>query len=349
MKRRSIKLAIVGCGTVSERFHGPALRGFEGFAPLVMVDQDRKRAEILKNYFPESIVELDIANLRGRVDAAIVALPSHLNAPVARQLLEEDISVLIEKPFALSMESARELELAASKGSAKLAVGFIRREAVGVRMARDCIANGMLGELRCFSIEDGYVFSWESVNEFRFDPTRGGGILYDIGSHVFDMLTFWFGDIKVQRYADDCRGGVETNCYIEIETSSSVAGTVKLSWNRQLRNTAKIFGTRGTLDIQWYKNSACLTLPNGLLSLQGTVAADIGLAAGAETFPEMFLAQLRRWHASLSGGADGSEMPEAFDGRRNVELISRCREIREDMPEPWRNVTLSRNDGGRDY
>jgi len=342
MKRPPIRLAIVGCGTVSERFHGPALRGFDGFSPVVMVDRRPERAELLKSYFPASVVEVDFTTLRDRVDAAIVALPNHLNALVARQLLEEGISVLIEKPFALSIESARELELVASKGSAKLAVGFIRREAVGVRMARECIAKGMLGDIEKVSIEDGYAFSWEAVNEFRFDRTRGGGILLDIGSHVFDMLNFWFGDIKVKRYTDDCRGGVETNCYIEVETPSGIAGTVELSWSRSLRNTAKIFGACGTLDIQWYTNSARLALSNGLHILDGTVAGDIALEAGAGTFPEMFLSQLRRWHASLRGETDGEGgMPDAFDGRRNIELIRACREIREDMAEPWRDGALS--------
>jgi predicted dehydrogenase len=51
---------------------------------------------------------------------------------VSSQLVEAGISVLVEKPAALSIESAQALERAESKGNAQLAVGFIRREAVGV-------------------------------------------------------------------------------------------------------------------------------------------------------------------------------------------------------------------------
>src|SRR4051812_16527974 len=169
MQKNPIRIAIVGCGAVAERFHGPALRGFDGFAPVVMVDLDSKRAERLRNYFPNAAIESDFRTLRGRADAAIVALPNYLNASAARHLLEEGISVLIEKPFAMTVDAATELQLAASKSGAKIAIGFIRREAVGVRMARECMANGMLGTIRRFSVEDGYPFSWEAVNEFRFD------------------------------------------------------------------------------------------------------------------------------------------------------------------------------------
>jgi predicted dehydrogenase len=333
-----IRLAIVGCGTVAERFHAPALRGFQGFSPVVMVDRQLHRAELLKSYFPSCVVETDFTTLRGRVDAAIVALPNDLNAMVATQLLQAGISVLVEKPAALNVESARELETAAVKGRAKLAVGFIRREALGVRMARVCIASGMLGDIRNFSVEDGYAFSWEAVNEFRFDRTRGGGILFDIGSHVLDMLTFWFGDIRIKRFADDSRGGVETNAHIEVETQSGISGTVELSWTRSLRNTARIAGTHGTLDVEWYTSRAHLALPNGFHILSGEVTGDRQLRGGADAFPTMFLAQLRRWCAWLRDATAAEErMADASDARRNIELITSCRAMREQVAEPWRD------------
>jgi predicted dehydrogenase len=334
-----IRLAIVGCGTVAERFHAPALRGLqEGFRPVVMVDRQLQRAELLKSYFTSCVAETDFTTLRERVDAAIVALPNDLNAMVAARLLQDGISVLVEKPVALNVESARELETAAVKGRAKLAVGFIRREASGVRMARTCIASGMLGDIKKFSVEDGYPFSWEAVNEFRFDRTRGGGILFDIGSQVLDMLTFWFEDIRVKRFADDCRGGVETNAYIEVESQSGICGTVELSWTRSLRNTARVVGTLGTLDVEWYRNQAYLALPNGLHTVSGEVTGDRRLRGGADAFPTMFLAQLRRWCAWLRDDTRTEErMADASDGRRNIELITSCRAMREQLVEPWRD------------
>jgi predicted dehydrogenase len=330
-----IRLAIVGCGAVAERYHVAALRNFQGFAPVVMVDRQLHRAELLKSYFPSCVAETDFTTLRERVDAAIVALPNDLNARVASRLLQTGISVLVEKPAALNVESARELETAAVKGRAKLAVGFIRREALGVRMARICIASGMLGDIRNFSVEDGYALSWEAG--FRFDRARGGGILFDIGSHVLDMLTFWFGDIRIRRFADDSRGGVETNAHIDVETQSGSPGTVELSWTRSLRNTARIVGTRGTLEVEWYKSGARLVLPNGLHTLSGEVTGDPRLRGGADAFPTMFLAQLRRWCAWLRDDTRAEErVADASDGRRNIELITSCRAMREQMAEPWR-------------
>src|SRR5262249_58513157 len=113
-----VRLAIVGCGRVAQGFHAPALRGFQGFSPLLMVDRQLHRAELLKSYFQSCAAETDFTALRERVDAAIVALPNDLNAMVATRLLQAGISVLVEKPAALTIESARELEMAAMKGPA---------------------------------------------------------------------------------------------------------------------------------------------------------------------------------------------------------------------------------------
>jgi predicted dehydrogenase len=328
-----LRLAIVGCGLAAERLHGPALRGFDGFAPTVMVDRDASRAALLASFFPGAETESDYRQLAGKVDAAIVALPSNLNAVIATDLLNMGISVLVEKPAALTVAEAQ--ALAAAEGKASLAVGFIRREAAAVRMAKACLDSGMLGTIRKFSLEDGYPFHWTGISDFRFDPNRGGGILLDIGTHVLDTAAYWFGDIKVTACHDDNRGGVETDVRIALEAPGGIPGTAELSWNRTLRNTARIIGDKGTLEVEWYRNVAKLTLSGDSHSLDGVVLTDPALAGGGETFPLMFLAQLQRWHDAVRSG-DSSAMAGAAEALRNVELITSCRERRADMAMPWR-------------
>ena len=339
MHDKPLRLAIVGCGTVSEGFHAPALRKFSGFSPTIMVDLDPARTGLMSRLCPGSTAESDFRKIFNRVDAAIVALPNHLNAPVAGELLDAGISVLVEKPIAMTAASAQVLQDKAARAPAKLSVGFMRREAVGIRMARACIANGTLGDIVGFSIEDGFPFAWQAVNEFRFDKARGGGILMDIGSHVLDTLRFWFGDITIARYADDSRGGVETNCVIDVATPGGASGTVELSWTRNLRNSARIVGTHATLDVEWYANNARLSVKDGAWSLAGPIAAAPGLGDGAETFPSLFESQLKRWHATLNGDTvRGAGIASGIDGLRNIELIAACRAAREDLAEPWRIV-----------
>lgn len=334
---RQLRLAIIGCGSAAERLHGPALRGYSGFIPTVMVDHQPLRAELLASFFPGAVVESDYKQLAGRVDAAIVSLPSHLNATVATALLKMGVSVLVEKPAALTIGAAQALAAAEIASKASLTVGFIRRESVGVRMAKAVLDSGLLGTIRGFSIEDGYLFDWSAVNEFRFDKACGGGILLDIGTHVLDTAAYWFGDVRITRYSDDNVGGVETNALIELETDTGVIGTVELSWNRVLRNSARIIGTNGTLEVEWYSNHAMLSLSGGTFRFEGVINSDPCLAGGAESFAAMFLAQLQRWHCLLlTDKLAPRTMAGAADALLNVELITRCGEIRTELDMPWK-------------
>jgi predicted dehydrogenase len=65
--------------------------------------------------------------LIGLVDVASVAVPTEEHFPVARDLLEAGISVLVEKPMAPTLEEARELFRIANRTGAILHVGHVER------------------------------------------------------------------------------------------------------------------------------------------------------------------------------------------------------------------------------
>jgi predicted dehydrogenase len=60
-----------------------------------------------------------------------------------------------------------------------------------VEFARRALRENLLGTITGFSVEDGYPFNWKSAaREFRLRKDSGGGVLMDIGCHVFDMLIY---------------------------------------------------------------------------------------------------------------------------------------------------------------
>ena len=126
---------------------------------MVMVDRQFARGLVTEERFLLPRAETEFT----RLDVAIVALPNGLDFGER-----------------LSVESARYLET--KTGPAQLAVGFIRREALGVRIAEARIASGMLGDIRQVSVEDGYILSSRPVNEFPVHRSRGDDI--QLGSHL---------------------------------------------------------------------------------------------------------------------------------------------------------------------
>jgi len=69
----------------------------------------------------------DIADLSGKIDAAIVAVPTSVHAKVGCRLLEQGIDVLVEKPIAGDLDSGRALVDAASRNLRILQVGHLER------------------------------------------------------------------------------------------------------------------------------------------------------------------------------------------------------------------------------
>jgi len=68
-----------------------------------------------------------LGELKGNVDAAVVAVPTSLHAEVGCQLLESGIDVLVEKPIAADLASARRLVDTAAEHERILQIGHLER------------------------------------------------------------------------------------------------------------------------------------------------------------------------------------------------------------------------------
>jgi predicted dehydrogenase len=93
---------------------------------VAVVDVDRARAaEVAGKYGVASEGSIDA--VAGRIDAAVVAVPTAHHLAVAAGLLAAGKSCLVEKPLAATSAEAAELVAAAAKGKATLQVGHSER------------------------------------------------------------------------------------------------------------------------------------------------------------------------------------------------------------------------------
>lgn len=100
-----------------------------------------------------------IAGLAQEIDAAVVATPTTSHYTVARQLLEEGVDVLVEKPIAATVEDARALIELARAGERILQVGHVER----YNPAITAVA-GQLGQVRYLEAERLGVFVARSLD-----------------------------------------------------------------------------------------------------------------------------------------------------------------------------------------
>ncbi len=328
----ALRLALIGCGKVTERFHLPVALARPEVTVIALVDPDEARAAALAAQ-TEGIVALrDPSGLAGRVDAAIVAAPHHLHADIACSLLEQGIHVLVEKPMALDAPSCDRMIEVAERHGAVLAVGLVRRWYDASRWVRDCLAAGDLGRIVSVDAREGAVFNWQVVSDATFRRSMGGGVLADIGVHVLDLLVWWLGDPEHLAYRDDAMGGVEAECEIDLVFPGGVTGTVELSRTRTLRNSIVIRGERGTLTIGPGFDPE-LRLAHADRERVLSAHAHGPQAERVTSLEALFDAQLLDFVEAIRDTRP--PFVSGTEGRRSIALLEACRSVRASLELPW--------------
>jgi predicted dehydrogenase len=123
--------------------------------------------------------------------------PNALHAEPTVAAAEAGKHVLCEKPLGRTADEAYDIWARVAATGVKHLCGFNYRFVPAVRLARELIERGELGELRHF--RGRYLQDWgddPSLDTWRFHPDEAGsGALGDLGTHVIDLARFLVGEI----------------------------------------------------------------------------------------------------------------------------------------------------------
>ena len=323
------RLAVVGCGAVTEQLHLPAL-ALAGLTPVLLVDPALDRASQLAAQYGVPEVAATPEDCVGRVDAAIVAVPIPFHASVTCMLLDAGLHVLLEKPLARDVAECQAVIAAAERSSGVLAVGLMRRFLLTNQWLHSIIESGQLGAIRAVDIREGYPFAWP-VTTFGFFHPDAGGVLKDLGAHTIDLLLWHFGGVDLESidYRDSAHGGVETDCLLTLRTSTGVPCTLELSRGRSLRNTFIVEGERATVELAHFGEWARVR-PRGRVTRP---------PRRDRAHHELFVAEYEDWLRAATTG--GRPLVDPVDAMRAVELIERCYGGRQWWELPWTGAPVA--------
>jgi predicted dehydrogenase len=322
-----IRVAIVGCGAITELAYLPALARLSDVEIACLVDVDRARARLLADRYGVTSTVGDARELAGGVDVAAVALPHDLHRPVGCALMEHGINVFCEKPLACTATDAEAMVTCAEQHGVRLGVGNIRRLFWNSGAVRQVITSGRLGRLVHVRCDEGSVYDWPTVSGFFFDRRRaGGGVLMDTGAHVLDLLLWWLGEYPVSiTYADDDYGGVEAECTARFSFRSGIDAEVSLSRIAKLRNRYVLRFTGGEIAYHPHDYSAIAVRPTGKRAR---------LERGPNhSFEAYFATMLAGFVDAVRTGA-----PSPLEGRSvlpSIRLIGDCYAAATRLVAPW--------------
>jgi predicted dehydrogenase len=158
--------------------------------------------------------------------------PNSLHAEPTIAAAEAGKHVLCEKPLGRTADESHEIWRRVAATGVKHMCAFNYRFVPAVRMAREMIDAGELGEIRHF--RGRYLQDWgddPSLDTWRFHADEAGsGALGDLGAHVVDLARYLVGDISsVSALVKTFLPGREVDDAIEaaVEFDGGAVGTIE--------------------------------------------------------------------------------------------------------------------------
>lgn len=180
------RIGIVGAGFLPRHSLIPALRGMPGGRLVAVLDSSpRALAEVARHCPAARMTTSEADFFDVPMDAVHVATPNHLHEHFACRAAERGLAVLVDKPLAHTVDSARRIVTAAAGAGVPAIVGYMSKHNVFNREARRLVAAGAIGEpLAMVAARLG----WRKDGDWRSRPAESGlGCLADLG--IYPLLT----------------------------------------------------------------------------------------------------------------------------------------------------------------
>ncbi|MCU1589828.1 MAG: oxidoreductase domain protein [Frankiales bacterium] len=179
---RPVRVGILGYGAIGHE-HSTAIALTDGLELRAVCDPDPTRIAAARGLAPEVRAVDDLLG-QDDVDLIIVSTPPNTHAEWTLRCLDAGKSVVVEKPFCLTVaEADRQIE-AASDRALTLAVYQNRRWDADYLALKKVVRNGQIGDV--FHYESFIGGYGHPCNYWHSDEAHSGGAIYDWGSHYLD-------------------------------------------------------------------------------------------------------------------------------------------------------------------
>lgn len=219
-----IDVAVVGCG-----YWGPnllrALMETPEARVIAVCDRDPARLEYVRWRHPQiGLLTRELSDVLALgPTAVVVSTPPQTHYGIVRLFLEHGVDVFVEKPLATSVVDARELVALAENHERVLMVGHIGAYNPAVRMLKEMIDSGELGEIAYIDAVRGGLG--------LFNPTLN--VIWDLAPHDIAILMYLLDE---QPESASTRGiacvehSIEDVAYVTMTFPSGVLAHARLSW-----------------------------------------------------------------------------------------------------------------------
>lgn len=187
-----IRIGLIGFGLAGRVFHAPLISSVEGCELAAVLertsDEAAKRYPGIRTYRT-----LDAMLADESLNLIVVASPSGSHFEIAQRVIAAGKHVVVDKPVATrSSEIAELAELAHERGV--LLIPFHNRRWDGDSLTvRKLVDEGVVGRIVHLEARMERWAPGATRRAWKNNPSEGGGVLLDLGTHLVDLALALFG------------------------------------------------------------------------------------------------------------------------------------------------------------
>ena len=245
--RRPIGVALVGLGYYSRDLLAPALQMTRHCRLAGIVTGTPAKAEAWQRRY--GIADRNVYDYAGfdriaddpDIDVVYVVLPNHLHKPFALRAAAAGKHVWCEKPMAMDAAEARAMIDACRTHRVQLAIGYRMQHEPNTQAVMALATSRPFGRLQRIRAEAGFRgFDGASGDNWRLDPARGGGAMYDMGVYALNAARYTAGAEPLAVTAtqvverSDLFKGVDETMRFRLEFPDGVVADGETSFGRNM-------------------------------------------------------------------------------------------------------------------
>ncbi len=202
MARGKSRIAIIGAGFIGD-LHVKAYKHVPQAEVIAVVDKREDIAAVLAEQLnAKTYTSLAEVLSREELDVVDICLPTTLHRDSVLEALEAGKDVLVEKPFALSLDDVDTMIAATKQYKRRLMVAHSCRFKPPYVYAKELIDSGRFGRALYFgAFRQSETPTW-SWNQWLHDRSLSGGTVFDLQIHDTDISN-WFLGIPESFYAQE--------------------------------------------------------------------------------------------------------------------------------------------------
>jgi predicted dehydrogenase len=257
MDQNKLKIGVIGLGRMG-LLHTALLNTLPESTVVAAVDPAMFPAKPLNMLNPKIKVYKSIEKMlkSEQIDGAVIASPVGYHIDNALECVHNNVPFMMEKPLSVGSKQAEPLVAELEKKSLPNMIGYMARHIDSFREGKKIIQAGALGKI--LNVKGTVYVSqlFKQGKGWRYDPkVSGGGVLESQGSHLLDMLYWYFGPVK-KINADTLSvysKGIEDFAHVMLEFENGIKGWIDSSWSvrfkRKMELRLDILGENGSLVI----------------------------------------------------------------------------------------------------